>query len=671
MSQGHPSTPPDPKVIAGRYQVEKRLGAGAMGVVYKAKDLTLRRPVAIKTIRFDTMAASRTASDDLRERFKREARTAAHLKHPNIVTIYDIGDVEGLSYIAMEFIDGVGLERILADSGKLSPARAAGLTAQVADALGYAHEHGVIHRDIKPANIMVEAGERVKLTDFGIAKPMDSAEDLTATGSLLGTPSYMSPEQARGQKVDGRSDLFSVGCVLYELLTGRKAFGGETITGILMKIITEEPPPIREADPLVPDDAVRIVAKVLQKAPEKRYQTGRQLADDLLALTQPGHVPTVRQADVPTAPGTAGVAATIATPPTAQGTISSSSTVARGASAGGAATVPSVPPTELVSPPPAPAAPPATAVRTRRPQALPARRPEGRGKGRAAAIGAAAVVGLAVLVLGTWWALGRRDAAGTAATDLGATAEALATPIPPGTAPPTGSEAGGPVPTPGGDAAALGAPASTPPTSPRAAAPAPAGEPVGRSTAAPRPPPRAETATTQPAAVPPRTEPAASAPTEVAPAPPPAGEDFLDQLPQDALDGRAAGEALAQQYRSGGGSGGGSGSTFGATGRYNRRPRIPPHAPTEKPAVYGLAWILSAQKAHFGRTGRYGTLSELIEAGDLPSLAGEWSGDSFTRRQYRFTVRANGDRFRADAQPLAPRGRAFYVSDSGYVLVTD
>ncbi len=151
-----------------------------------------------------------------------------------------------MSYLAMEFIDGVGLERVIAQAGRLPLERAADLGAQVADALDFAHKHNVVHRDIKPANIMIEAGDRVKVTDFGIAKVTDSADHLTMTGSLLGTPSYMSPEQARGAALDGRSDLFAVGCVLYEMLAGKKAFRGESITGLIFKIITEEPPPIRE-----------------------------------------------------------------------------------------------------------------------------------------------------------------------------------------------------------------------------------------------------------------------------------------------------------------------------------------------------------------------------------------------------------------------------------------
>ena len=243
------SSVPEPAEIAGRYQIIKKLGAGAFGTVYKAKDKILGRMVAIKTIRLEGLAAAGTGLDELMDRFKREAQVSAQLKHPNIVTIYDIGEAGGVSYIAMEFIDGVGLDRVIATGGQLPLERAVVLGAQVADALDFAHRNGVVHRDIKPANIMVEAGDRVKVTDFGIAKVMDSADHLTMTGSLLGTPSYMSPEQAKGAALDGRSDLFAVGCILYEMLAGRKAFRGDSITGLIFKIITEEPPSIREVDP--------------------------------------------------------------------------------------------------------------------------------------------------------------------------------------------------------------------------------------------------------------------------------------------------------------------------------------------------------------------------------------------------------------------------------------
>src|SRR4029450_7257639 len=245
--------------------------------------------------------------EEMLKRFEKEAKFSAKLKHPNIVTIYDVGETDGLSYLAMELLDGTGLDKVIAQAGRLPVGGAAGIGAQVADALDFAHKNNVVHRDIKPANIMIEAGDRVKVTDFGIAKVTDSGDHLTMTGSLLGTPSYMSPEQARGSALDGRSDLFAVGAILYEMLTGQKAFRGDSITGLIFKIITEEPIPIEEADPETPPEMVRIIRRALNKAPEVRYQSGRELADDLMTLTRAGAAPTLRQADVDTARGASAV----------------------------------------------------------------------------------------------------------------------------------------------------------------------------------------------------------------------------------------------------------------------------------------------------------------------------------------------------------------------------
>jgi serine/threonine protein kinase len=291
---------PQPKEIAGRYEVLLKLGAGAFGTVYKARDKVLGRMVAIKTIRLDGMAASAASLEELLARFRREAQVSAQLKHPNIVTIYDIGEADGLSYLAMEFIDGQGLDKVISAAGRLPPERAAAIAAQIADALDYAHRNNVVHRDVKPANVMIEAGDRVKVTDFGIAKAIDSGEHLTVTGSLLGTPSYMSPEQARGASVDGRSDIFSVGCILYEMLTGKKAFVGDSITALIFKIITEEPPSLKTIDPSIPEPMVRIIMRALSKAPETRHASAQELARELLALASPAAVPTLRQGVAPT-----------------------------------------------------------------------------------------------------------------------------------------------------------------------------------------------------------------------------------------------------------------------------------------------------------------------------------------------------------------------------------
>ena len=663
MSESRPDNP-GPTVIAGRYQILRKLGAGAFGTVYMAKDTTLGRELAIKTIRLEGLAAASTDLDELLKRFKQEATAGAALKHPNIVTVYDFGQSEGQAYLAMEYVEGVGLDRIIAEAGKLPIDRAAGLAAQVADALGYAHRKKVIHRDIKPANIMVEAGERVKVTDFGIARVMDSGENLTQTGGLLGTPSYMSPEQAKGKKVDGRSDLFSVGCVLYELLAGRKAFGGDTITGILFKIIAEEPTPIRDVDPLIPDDIVRIVDKALAKDPDERYQTGRDLAEDLLMLAQPGHVPTLRQADVPTAHG---AAQTIVTPPTAQGSISSVPTAARAAASttpGAGATAP-VAPTQLMGET-APSAPPpvAAAPAPRRPTpATPgrsARAPQRRGMGRVVAIGAAAALLLVAGAMVAWMVLGRGGPGPTASSDA---AQVAAGTIPdPGAAATQGP--GAPPSTAAPRASA--APATPPPapvvtrppqtTAPGAPPPATARQAATREVTRDAPPQAAPSGPAQTAA---------TAATPSAALPPQSDDSFLDDLPAAAApDGRAAGQALAQAY------GSGDAPAYGSGSRFRRRPAIPSHGPAEQPAVRTLAWILSAEKAHIRRTGRYGTLEELIAAGDFP-LTGPRRADGFDRRQYRFAITASGEEFRADATPLSPRGRAFYVDENGYVLEAD
>ena len=667
MSQAKPAVP-DPVEIAGRYHVVQRLGAGAFGTVYKARDTRLNRMVAIKTIRLEGLAASVASLDELLKRFKVEATTAAQLKHPNIVTIYDFGNEEGLSYLALEFIDGIGLDRMLSEGGKLPVGRAAALMAQVADALHFAHRHNVIHRDIKPANIMVEAGDQVKVTDFGIAKATDSGEHLTMTGSLLGTPSYMSPEQARATPdLDGRSDLFSAGCVLYELLTGRKAFRGDSITAVLFKIVAEEPTPIQEIEPTIPEEMVRVLARVLSKAPETRYQTGRDLADDLRALAYPGSVPTVRQPDSPTG---AVDFPTLSVDPTARGTLSSTPTVAS-APTGVSAPTAAVPPTRIVdqragSPPPPPlppaarpATPPAPPLPStpsaRAPRAVPpavARRRSGGGAARLVGLAAAAAALLLLVGLGGWWLLGRR--APVTATDVQPSEPSSDTATPPSTSPSSVSGSG-PVEAPPPTVAS----GATPPPAAPTAAGRSSSEPVATREPRIAPPPRG--APTAPAAAGP---PAAASPPQTTP-PPAAGSDaFLDELPEDRVDGSAAGRELASQYSQGQSSGGFT------KRRFNRRAKIPKHTAAEQPAVATLAWILSAQNAHQRRTGRYGSLQELLAARDLPMSESHPSG-GFERRGYRFTVTTTGSGFRADAHPLAPGGRAFYTDDSGFVLVAD
>src|SRR5262245_7053921 len=267
----------------GRYEVLNELGKGAMGVVYLAKDPVIGRLVAIKTIKNSQSGEDDSESREFRERFVREAQTAGILSHPNIVTIHDIGeDTEShASFIAMEYIEGRNLKSLLGEKQKFSWDEIADLIAQIAEALDYAHRKGIIHRDIKPANIILTTDSKVKITDFGIAKVASS--NLTTTGQFLGTPNYMSPEQVSGAPVDGRSDIFSLGVVLYELLTGRKPFQGDNLTAISYKIVHEDFTPPADLSSEIPPEFNPIVARAMAKDPWNRYQRGKDLA---LALYQ-------------------------------------------------------------------------------------------------------------------------------------------------------------------------------------------------------------------------------------------------------------------------------------------------------------------------------------------------------------------------------------------------
>jgi CHASE2 domain-containing sensor protein len=264
------------KPMLGRYQVEKELGKGAMGVVYLGKDPKIGRVVAIKTMAL----AQEFEGDELvevKERFFREAETAGRLTHPNIVTIYDAGEEHDLAYIAMEFLKGRDLVPFTKPNALLPVPLVLSIVARVSDALGYAHSQNVVHRDIKPANIMYEPdSDTAKVTDFGIARVTDSSK--TKTGMVLGTPSYMSPEQLAGKRVEGRSDLFSLGVTLYQMLCGGLPFQGESMAQLMFKIANEPHPDIRTVRKGLPTCVAAVTNKALAKDPDQRYQSGEQMA---------------------------------------------------------------------------------------------------------------------------------------------------------------------------------------------------------------------------------------------------------------------------------------------------------------------------------------------------------------------------------------------------------
>ena len=270
------------KPMLGRYEVEKELGKGAMGIVYLGKDPKISRVVAIKT-----MALAQEFEEDeleeVKERFFREAETAGRLNHPNIVTIYDAGEEHDLAYIAMEFLKGHDLARYCKPDNLLKMSTVLSIVARAAEGLDFAHRQNVVHRDIKPANIMYEPeSDTIKITDFGIARITDSSK--TKTGMVLGTPSYMSPEQLAGKKVDGRSDLFSLGVMLYQMLSGSLPFKADSMASLMFKITNEEAADIRTIRAEVPESLAAVVNKAMTKDVDKRFQTGAEFANALRAF---------------------------------------------------------------------------------------------------------------------------------------------------------------------------------------------------------------------------------------------------------------------------------------------------------------------------------------------------------------------------------------------------
>jgi serine/threonine-protein kinase len=267
----------DLRVLNDRYEIHRRLARGGMAQVYLARDRSLDRPVAVKEL------VPEFATDpSFVERFRREAQAAANLSHPNVVGVYDWGAQDGTYFIVMEYVDGPSLSRVLRSDGPFHPRRAAEIAAEVAGGLGFAHSRGVVHRDVKPGNVLLTRSGQAKVTDFGIARALSSPdEDLTQAGSVMGTATYFSPEQAQGLPVDPRSDLYSLGVVLYELVTGRPPFSGETPLAIAYKHVQDQPAPPSTLMSGLPTSLEAIIMKLLSKRPEDRYASAEDLRADL------------------------------------------------------------------------------------------------------------------------------------------------------------------------------------------------------------------------------------------------------------------------------------------------------------------------------------------------------------------------------------------------------
>ncbi|HEV8683598.1 MAG TPA: protein kinase [Actinomycetota bacterium] len=267
-----------PEVLADRYEIDSVLGEGGMAKVFRGTDNVLGRTVAVKVL------GSQFARDETSvTRFRREAQSAASLNHPNVVSVYDTGSDDGVHWIVMEYLEGRTLKEVIQEEGPLEPQRAAMIARDVALALATAHEKGLVHRDVKPANIMITPSGETKVMDFGIARAVTSTGDptLTRTGFVMGTAAYLSPEQAEGKPVDARSDIYSLGCVVYQMLTARPPFDGDSPVVVAGKHLSEEPEPISRINPLVPREVEAVVARAMRKNPEERYQEAREMAGDL------------------------------------------------------------------------------------------------------------------------------------------------------------------------------------------------------------------------------------------------------------------------------------------------------------------------------------------------------------------------------------------------------